>query len=403
MNRAKCKEGIESILKLSSCGIVPPAIFVSGSVGCGKTFLMKQLLAETGVDVAIVKANEIYSSRLFYEAFIHGVHQATGSDAKLPVIGDNPASMFYGVDELLAAHHRPVFVLIERADLFLKNLQDASTALAQHEKFLKNHRLCVIFESRVAFHSVIYPKSAVTPVIFAIPEYSQQEVETILRKEKPDEISDVLFHNFIQAIMGYFYLSTHDLRLLKYVVQEQLPVYSQPVLDGSVSETSAILLWRKIEPTFRAARASLFLKSSEEEENRVIDLPFFSKHLLIASYLASFNPPKTDKRYFLKNAGKVKKKRSFRGPEVKQRLIGPLQFSMDRLIAIFESITETEDRSISILSQLRTLVRLKLITIASSDTQILQPKLKCNCSEDFITKIAHSVRFELGSYLFDNV
>ena len=106
------------------------------------------------------------------------------------------------------------------------------------------------------------------------------------------------------------------------------------------------------------------------KHNFSIDLPFFSKHLLIASYLASFNPPKTDKRYFLKNAGKVKKKRSFRGPEVKQRLIGPLQFSMDRLIAIFESITETEDRSISIFSQLRTLVRLKLITIGSS-TRVL--------------------------------
>ena len=147
-------------------------------------------------------------------------------------------------------------------------------------------------------------------------------------------------------------------------------------------------------------------------------MPYFSKHLLIASYLASFNPPKTDKRYFLKNAGKIKKKRTFRGPEVKQRLIGPLQFSMDRLIAIFESITESEDRSISILSQLRTLVKLKLITIgkkvgqsfefaichlASSDTQVLQPKMKCNCSEDFMRKIAHSVRFELDSYLFDNV
>ena len=94
--------------------------------------------------------------------------------------------MFYAVKELLAAHHRPVFILIECADIFLKSLQDASTALTQHEKFLKHHRLCVIFESRVAFHSVIYPKSAVTPVIFSIPEYSQQEVETILRKEKPE-------------------------------------------------------------------------------------------------------------------------------------------------------------------------------------------------------------------------
>ena len=177
--------------------------------------------------------------------------------------------MFYVVGELLAAHERPIFVVIERADLFIKNLPEAATSLAQHEKFIPDNRLCVIFESRVAFHSVIYPKSAVSPVIFPLPEYSSQEVEAILRKEKPADMSDVLFHNFIQAIMGYFYLSTHDLRLLKYVVQEQLPVYAKPVLDGDVSENSAILLWRKIEPTFRAARASLFLKSSQEEDNHV--------------------------------------------------------------------------------------------------------------------------------------
>ena len=177
--------------------------------------------------------------------------------------------MFCVIEELLAAHHRPVFVLVERADLFLKNLSDAATAVACHEKFLKNNRLCVIFESRIPFHSVIYPKSAVSPVIFPIPEYSSQEVESILRKEKPAEISDILFHNFIQAIMGYFYLSTHDLRLLKYVVQQQLPVYAKPVIDGGVSETSTILLWRNIEKNFRVARASLFLKSGDEEESRV--------------------------------------------------------------------------------------------------------------------------------------
>ena len=33
-----------------------------------------------------------------------------------------------------------------------------------------------------------------------------------------------------------------------------------------------------------------------------------------------------------------------RGPDIKQQMIGPLTFSIDRLIAIFESITESNDR-----------------------------------------------------------
>ncbi|CAG5108733.1 Oidioi.mRNA.OKI2018_I69.chr1.g3928.t1.cds [Oikopleura dioica] len=76
MTRAKCKDGIKNILKLSSCGIVPPALYESGAA---------------------------------------------------------------------------VFVVIELANLFIKNQPEAATSLAQHEKFIPDNRLCVIFESRVAF------------------------------------------------------------------------------------------------------------------------------------------------------------------------------------------------------------------------------------------------------------
>ena len=95
-----------------------------------------------------------------------------------------------------------------------------------------------------------------------------------------------------------------------------------------------------------------------------LELPYCSKFLLIAAYLASYNPPKTDKRFFLKNAGKIRKRAAqARGPDVKQKMLGPLTFTIDRLIAIFESITETSERSATILCQLRTLVKLKLVTV----------------------------------------
>ena len=97
--------------------------------------------------------------------------------------------------------------------------------------------------------------------------------------------------------------------------------------------------------------------------NEILELPYCSKFLLIAAYLASYNPPKTDKRFFLKNAGKIRKRSNARGPEIKQKMLGPLTFTIDRLIAIFESITETSDRSATILCQLRTLVKLKLVNV----------------------------------------
>ena len=38
-----------------------------------------------------------------------------------------------------------------------------------------------------------------------------------------------------------------------------------------------------------------------------VELPFVSKYLLIAAYLASYNPVSSDKRFFMKAGGKIKK------------------------------------------------------------------------------------------------
>ncbi|GAA6078131.1 origin recognition complex subunit 5 [Tachysurus ichikawai] len=38
-----------------------------------------------------------------------------------------------------------------------------------------------------------------------------------------------------------------------------------------------------------------------------VELPYYSKFLLIAAYLASYNPARTDRRFFLKHHGKMKK------------------------------------------------------------------------------------------------
>ena len=48
-------------------------------------------------------------------------------------------------------------------------------------------------------------------------------------------------------------------------------------------------------------------KSSYAKARVNVELPFFSKFLLAAAYIASYNPQSTDRRFFCKNAGRLRK------------------------------------------------------------------------------------------------
>ena len=69
--------------------------------------------------------------------------------------------------------------------------------------------------------------------------------------------------------------------------------------------------------------------------------------LLIASYLASYNPPKFDIRYFSRTSDERKKKKGGAtrkgrvdktGGMIRQQLLGPKVFPVERMLAIFYSI-----------------------------------------------------------------
>ena len=79
--------------------------------------------------------------------------------------------------------------------------------------------------------------------------------------------------------------------------------------------------------------------------NRItIELPFYSKFLLIAAFLASYNPAKSDKRFFVKHHGKQRKTvSSMRTKEkLNSQLTGPKPFPLERLLAIFYNIVEEQ-------------------------------------------------------------
>ena len=79
---------------------------------------------------------------------------ATDGSSSMKLIQDNPSSMFQIIQEFLTAHNRPVFVVIERADILFKKLPDCALYIAQHNKYLSSSKLCVIFESRESIQNI---------------------------------------------------------------------------------------------------------------------------------------------------------------------------------------------------------------------------------------------------------
>ena len=219
---------------------------------------------------------------------------------------------------------------------------------------------------------------------------------------------------------------------LVHIARVNYHCYQEPVLAGELKHTDTKRLWTNIEPHLKKCLSRVHLRevtskqllSLEQEQGAKedsimslstigpaisnssrlnIELPFYSKFLLIAAFLASYNPAKSDKRFFVKSHGKQKKTMSSIKAKEKlnSQLTGPKPFPLERLLAIFYNIVEEEvNPTATIYSQVTSLVRLQLLT--SVGLELLdQPKYKCNVSMDFIRTVAKTVQFDIYKYLYD--
>ena len=94
---------------------------------------------------------------------------------------------------------------------------------------------------------------------------------------------------------------------------------------------------------------------SESQKKVYFDLPYYTKFLLIASFLASFNPAKFDMRFFSRSReDKVIKRQvnSRKKDNVRQQLQGPKIFHLERMLGIFYNIIDSNIQdSICIMQQ----------------------------------------------------
>ncbi|TDH72755.1 hypothetical protein CCR75_000745 [Bremia lactucae] len=173
------------------------------------------------------------------------------------------------------------------------------------------------------------------------------------------------------------------------------------------------------------------LGNSIDDPSELISCTNLSRNcllLVLAGYLASFNPQETDVRFLSSSGGPRRKKRAKRNSEaetnvgtltrkkkqqISQLLIGPRIFKLQRLLAIYLNLrveaeagnTTADDdlRSLEtreeVFTHLATLVRMQLFQRLTPPQMLDDIKFRCLADARFVQETARYLSFPVDAYL----
>uniref|UniRef100_A0A674CCG5 Origin recognition complex subunit 5 n=1 Tax=Salmo trutta TaxID=8032 RepID=A0A674CCG5_SALTR len=360
-----------------------PSILIYGHRATGKSHVMHTLLKELELPYATVSCVECVFVGLLFEQVLLSLF---GSDSASLLSRSPSLSDFVRVYKQLcvqASAKQTRYIVLDRAEL----LRDMEANLLP--AFLRLQELV----------RVMLPVEHTTSLSW--------ELQQILSEDSHPSYSPELYSAFINILLG-----------LRHLVNTCSHIQTTLMKEGDTHK-----LWGNIEPHLKKAMQTVYLREvssvqweqqlqmEEKEAGAVrglsahahVELPYYSKFLLIAAYLASYNPARTDKRFFLKHHGKIKKTNFLKKHEkTSNHLLGPKPFPLDRLLAIFYSVVDSRVApTASVFCQISSLVTLQLLNQVGHDDQLDAPKYKCAVPLDFILAISRTVSFDMVKYLYD--
>ncbi|XP_068200889.1 origin recognition complex subunit 5-like [Palaemon carinicauda] len=418
-----------NILGEEEC-LLPCSLFLYGHRGTGKTLVTKTVLEKLNIVTSHVNCIEFYTTKVIYETILNnlsGTIPSSDNGYTSYASCDNFGDFIRFLKLINKDNGKPrMAVVIENSERLRDCDANILPAFCRLQELAEDVNISVIFCSTLPIDKFRSSTGMMEPIVYHFPQYTKDELVEILMKGQPSTCSDYFYKTYVNIVLSVFYLASKSLTELKHQVLLHFKTYCEPIQKGEATEDDIRKLWRNIEPHLKKALDSVYLREvSSAQFKRMqqltesgithdlphikstgtkVELPFYSKFLLIAAYLASYNPARTDRRFFVKHHGKQRKTHHMIKAKEKSssQLVGPKPFPLDRMMAIFYSIVEDKvTPTANIFSQISTLVTLKLVTQVGGDDQLDAPKYKCAVSLNFIRGIARTVGFDIIRYLYD--
>lgn len=397
-----------------------PLLFVHGHRGTGKSSIVLQVLAQSGLKTSVQDLREGCSARDIFTRILLD-YSKTSEMPLFDLMADctcSDVTSFVDKVSQLKRKDRLVLVLdsaevLVHADPFLMN------CLCKLHEVLSPHdlQLTVILISCQPFLNFLRPGVAhLRPLVIHFASYNKDQLLLILKsRRRVTGFTDETFENYAQLVLSVLFDVTRNVAEIGFVCDSNFDAYTEPIRRGEVQERESAKLWRLFEPQLRLTVSAIALKGkttdSESEE-----MPFAMKFLLISAFLASFNSKKSDRRFFLKSQSNRKTGR--RVADQSQRS-GPKAFPLERLLHIYQSLLhlnfEFDDeesgvlsgkrlmRSNEVFSLLEDLLSLKLLTrvgaTGSTISSIKKWRISDSVTYEYLSAICESVQFDLTSHL----
>ncbi|KAL7316453.1 hypothetical protein PS15m_005540 [Mucor circinelloides] len=412
----------------------PQSIFIYGPPSTGKTTLTTEFFKPHG---AYVNCVECFTPRLLFEHSLDKLiqHKPTHTNGYTTTRKiDNVQQFVKAIREHFRQDKKTRYLILDRAER-IRDMTGTILPVLLRLSELTECNICVVFISNIVFEKFRVKGGSMEPYLIRFSEYTREDTLAILQLDfRPTTVDNVdldddFYAGFLELIYSIFCHNCKDINELRYFASLLFPVYIQPLKDGTVLPTEKAKLFKHAQPYFSEATEKLYLREISSAEwtretkdldsaarhmgrSKEVELPFYSRFLLIAAYLASYNPPRFDVRYFAKSTNEATKKKRGGGTrktaadklggKMRQQLLGPKAFPVERMLAIFYSIVdETLEDTVDIQLQITSLTTLRLLVRTTAMDRLDGAKYKCNVNFEFIRNVAKTVRFEVDKYLYD--
>ncbi|KAJ3166861.1 Origin recognition complex subunit 5 [Geranomyces variabilis] len=414
----------------------PSVIFITGLPSTGKTFITNHVLSQLPHRVAKLDCTERHTPRLLFESALAQLAGRPPEPLTQDVSGpwgtvlrcDNTTDFVSKLDLLLSQPPRnfgKTVLLFDNAQK-LRDMGPYFLAALMRIPEQTQHNITVVLISTLNWQDFRPRIDSVDPNIVEFPMYTREEVMQIIAQDCPSDEEPEFFTGFIAMLYEVFVHPCKDMRELRHLVTLLFPKYVEPVKAGKMTRQQTSKLFGNIQDHLRDALQGLYLRQISSSEWRqgmsatnqtssagphkpqtragpgAMDLPYYTKFLIIAAFLASYNPPRLDVRFFAKDrsdevtrrkggkgrAGRVQKE----GGKMRQQLLGPKAFPVERMLAIFYSILPDEiESTVDIQMQIASLTTLRLLVRVTAPDRLDGVKCKCNASCEFVKAIGRSI------------
>lgn len=429
-----------------------PVIFLHGGPSTGKTSLLKHHSSSLQCPAVYIHCSSILSERLLYEKILfqlkkwyerHAPARAASIDPRCEYLHD----MVNKLVDIVRAEHRPIYIILDDADHLLNHHTTLLLPFLRLSELISSRiealalsgamgntpaptggGVSVLLVSQICWDRYISAvQGAPQPLLIYFPSYTRSDLATILTHLlSSDSIPLAIISSFIDMALHIFYPQCNRISELYRILSFFMSRYVQPLYlehTGSGSDPSEILatkIFKAIQPYFKHASHYYFQYLSLDPVHSnlsdsdwpslhargINDLSPMTRYLLIASYLASYNPSKMDSRLFgdsesIPSRQRLREEAFESGKRLP--LAVPRIFPLERMLAIFHNIVDSEEISsqchMNLYTQLATLFDMGLIQRIGPLERLDEVKCRCQVSLEYIEQISKSLQFDIQSYL----